>query len=89
MGDRPVEVNEKKSSRELERKIRSYLIPQKKNNMKFFWRKILAATKVKVNNNRYDISSITKTRKFHIVVVQKQQQRNVKNKCAACAKLFF
>ena len=46
-----------------------------------------------VNNNRYDISSIKRvTRKFLEVsryVCAKQRQRNVQNKCAARAKLFF
>ena len=47
----------------------------------------------KVNNNRYDISSIKRvTRKFSEVSRSghaKQRQRNVQKKCATRAKLFF
>ena len=47
----------------------------------------------KVNNIRYDISSIKRvTRKFLEVSRcgrAKQRQRNVQKKCAARAKLFF
>ena len=47
----------------------------------------------KVNNNRYDISSIKRvTQKFLEVShcgSAKQRQRNVQKKCAARAKLFF
>ena len=66
-------LNEKKSDRELEQKIRSYLLEEQHENFLAAVRKweILAATKVKmtkwrkVNNNRYDVSSIKRvTRKF-------------------------
>ena len=83
VGDWPVKLNEKKSDRELERKIRSYLLEEQHENFLAAVRKweILAATKVKmsewknVNNNRYDISSIERVTiesfwKFHVVVVQ-------------------
>ena len=47
----------------------------------------------KVNNNRYDISSIKRiTRKFSEVSRSghaKQRQRNVQKKCATRAKLLF
>ena len=100
MGDRPAKLNEKKSDRELERKIRSYLLEEQNENVLAEVRKweILAATNVKmsewkkVNNNRYDISSIKRvTRKFLEVSRcgrAKQRQRNVQKKCAARAKLF-
>ena len=66
MGDRPAKLNEKKSDRELERKIRSYLLEEQHENFLTAVRKweILAATKVKmsewkkVNNNKYDIFSV-------------------------------
>ena len=90
MGDRPAKLNEKKSDRELERKIRSYLLEEQHENFLAAVRKweILAATKVKmsewkkVNNNiRYDSSSIKRvTRKFLGVSRRgraKQRQRNV------------
>ena len=83
MGDRPAKLNEKKSDRELERKIRSYLLEEQHEIFLAAVRKweILAATKLKmsewknVNNNRYDISSIERVTiesfwKFHVVVVQ-------------------
>ena len=101
MGDRPARLNEKKSQRELERKIRIYLLEEQQEIFLAAVRKweILAATKVKmsewkkVNNNRYDISSIKRvTRKFLEVSRcsrAKQRQRNVQKKCAARAKLFF
>ena len=101
MGDRPTRLNEKKSDRELERKIRIYLLEEQHENFLAAVRKweILAATKVKmsewkkVNNNRYDISSIKRvTRKFLEVSPcgrAKQRQRNVQKKVAARAKLFF
>ena len=47
----------------------------------------------KLNNNRYDISSIKRvSRKFLEVSLcghAEQWQRNVQKKCAALAKLFF
>ena len=101
MGDRPAKLNEKKSDRELERKIKGYLLEEQHQNFLAAVRKweILAATKVKmsewkkVNNNRYDISSIKRvTRKFLEVSRcsrAKQRQRNVQKKCAARAKLLF
>ena len=101
MGDRPAKLNEKKSDRELERKIKGYLLEEQHQNVLAAVRKweILAATKVKmsewkkVSNNRYDISSIKRvTRKFLKVSScgrAKQRQRNVRKKCAARAKLFF
>ena len=66
MSDRPAKLNEKKSHRELERKIRSYLLEEQHENFLTAVRKweILAATKVKmsewkkVNNNKYDIFSV-------------------------------
>ena len=101
MGDRPAKLNEKKSDRELYRKIRSYLLEEQHENFLTEVRKweILAAIKVKmsewkkVNDSRYDISSIKRvTRKFLEVLRcgrANQQQRNVQKKCAARAKLFF
>ena len=101
VGDRPTRLNEKKSDRELERKIRIYLLEEQHEIFLGAVRKweILAATKVKmsewkkVNNNRYDISSIKRvTRKFLEVSRcgrAKKRQRNVQKKCAARAKLFF
>ena len=101
MGDRPAKLNEKKSDRELERKIRSYLLEEQHENVLAAVRKleILAATEVKmsewkkVNNTRYDISSVKRvTRKFLEVSRcsrAKQRQRNVQKKCAARAKLLF
>ena len=94
-------LNEKKSVSELEWKSRSYLLEEQHEIFLAAVRKweILAATKVKmskwkkVNNNRYDISSIKRvTRKFLEVSRcgrAKQRQRNVQKKCAARAKLFF
>ena len=66
MSDRPAKLNEKKSHRELELKIRSYLFEEQHENYLTAVRKweILAATKVKmsewkkVNNNKYDILSV-------------------------------
>ena len=101
MGDRPGKLNEKKSDWELYRKIRSYLLEEQHENFLTEVRKweILAAIKVKmsewkkVNDSRYDISSIKRvTRKFLEVLRcgrAKQRQRNVQKKCAARAKLFF
>ena len=102
MGDRPAKLNEKKSDRELERNIRSYLLEEQHENVLAAVRKweILAATKVKmsewkkVNDNRYDISSIKRVTRKLLEVSRcgraKQRQRNVrKKKCAARAKLFF
>ena len=101
MGDRPAKLNEKKSDRELDRKIRSYLLEEQHENFLTEVRKweILAATNVKmsewekVNNSRYDISSIKRvTRKFLEVLRcgrAKQRRRNVQKKCAARAKFFF
>ena len=43
----------------------------------------------KVNENAYDISSIKKFLEVLHCSHAKQQQRNIQNKCAACAKLFF
>ena len=43
----------------------------------------------KVNENAYDISSIKKFLEVLHCSHAKQQQRNMQNKCAACAKLFF
>ena len=94
-------LNEKKSDRELERKIKGYFLEEQHENFLAAVRKweILTATKVKmsewkkVNNNRYDISSIKRvTRKFLEVSRcgrAKQRKRNVQRKCAARAKLFF
>ena len=43
-----------------------------------------------VNKNAYDSSSIKRvTRKFRVVVVQKQRQRNIQKKCAARVKFLF
>ena len=99
MGDRPAKLNEKKSDRELEWKIRSYLLEEQHEN--FLAAKMRNPSGhqgenergKKVNNNRYDISSIKRvTRKFLEVSRcsrAKQRQRNVQKKCAARAKLFF
>ena len=68
-----MKLKEKKSDIELERKIKSYLLEEQHENFLAAVRKweILAATKVKmsewkkVNNNKYDISSVKRvTRKF-------------------------
>ena len=61
---------------------------------------MLAATKVKIcgsekkmNKNSYGISSIKRVTRMFLEVPRcsraKQRQRNVQNKCAASAKLFF
>ena len=72
-GHRPANFNEKKSDRQLEQKIMSYLLEEQHEFFLAAVRKgeILAATKVKMsewkelNNNRYDIFSIKRvTRKF-------------------------
>ena len=91
-----MKLNEKKSDRELERKVRSYSLEEQRENFLAAVRKweILSATKVKnVNNNRYDISSVKRvTRKFLEVSRcghAQQRQRNVQKMCAARAKLFF
>ena len=47
------------------------------------------AVKKKVNENAYDISSIKKFLEVLHCSHAKQQQRNIQNMCAACAKLFF
>ena len=94
MSDRPAKLNEKKSHRELERKIRSYLLEEQHENVLAAVRKweILAATKVKmsewknVSNNRYDISSIKRVTRTFLKVSRcgraklEQRQRNVQNK---------
>ena len=51
MGDRPANFNEKKSDRQLERKIRSYLVEEQHEIFLAAVRKgeILAATKVKMS----------------------------------------
>ena len=53
MGDRPANFNEKKSDRQLERKIRSYLLEEQHEifSAAVIMRKgeILAATKVKIS----------------------------------------
>ena len=52
MEDRPAKLDEKKSDRKLERKIRSYLLEEQHENFLAAVRKweILAATKVKMSN---------------------------------------
>ena len=94
MGDGPAKLNEKKSHRELERKIRSYLFEEQHETFLAAIRKweILAATKVKmsewknVNNNRYDISSIKRVTRTFLKVARcgraklEQRQRNVQKK---------
>ena len=101
MGDRPAKLNEKKSDRELERKIRSYLLEEQHENYLAALRKweILAAAKVevsewkKVTSNRYNISSIKRVTGKFLDVSRcgraKQRQRNPQKKCATRAKLFF
>ena len=78
VGDRPAKLNEKKSDRDLERKIkkqrRHFLLEEQQKHFVAAVRKLqmLAAIKVKmsnsekkVNKNTYDISSIKRvTRKF-------------------------
>ena len=51
VGDRPAKLNEKKSDRELERKIKSYLLEEQHENVLAAVRKleILAATEVKMS----------------------------------------
>ena len=51
MGNRPAKLKEKKSDRELEGKIRSYLLEEQHENFLVVVRKweILAATKVKMS----------------------------------------
>ena len=51
--------------------------------------KMSGSEKKKVNENAYDISSIKKFLEVLHCSHAKQQQRNIQNKCAACAKLFF
>ena len=99
MSDRPAKLNEKKSHRELERKIRSYLLEEQHENFLTAVRKweILAATKVKmsewkkVDNGRYDISYIKRLARKFMEVSRcgraKQRQRDVQKECAARAKL--
>ena len=105
MGDRPVQVDEKKSDRKLERekkKRRHFLLEEKHENFVAVARKwkMLAATKVKirgrgkkVNKNTYDISSIKRVTRNFLVVSRRrrarQRQRNVQKKCASRAKLLF
>ena len=101
MGDRPAKLNEKKSDRELERKIKGYLLEEQHQNVLAAVRKweILAATEVKmsewkkVNNTRYDISSIKRvTRKFLEVSRcsrAKQRQRNVQKSVLHVQSCFF
>ena len=101
MGDRPAKLNEKKSDRELERKIKSYLLEEQHEKFLAAVRKweILAATKMKmgewkkVNNNKYDISSVKiVTRKFLEVSRcgrSKQRQRNVQKNVLHVQSCFF
>ena len=94
-------LNEKKSYRELERKLRSYLLEEQHENFLaavIKW-EILSAIKLKmsnwkkVNNNRYDISSIKRvTRKFLEVSRcsrAKQRQRNVQKSVLHVQSCFF
>ena len=97
----PASLKEKKNDRELERKIRIYFLEEQRENFLATVRKreILAATKEKmsekkVNNNRYDSSSIKRlTRKFLEVSRcgrAKKRQRNVQKKvCCTCKVVFF
>ena len=52
-----------------------------------------AAAKKKMNKDTYDISSIKRVTRRFLEISRcsraKQGQRNVQNKCAASAKLFF
>ena len=102
MGDRPAMLNEKKSHRELERKIRSYVLEQQHEKFLVAVRKweILAATKVKmsewkkVNNNRYDISSIKRVTRTFLDVSRCGRAETTAEKCAekvccTCKVVFF
>ena len=104
MGHGPAKLNEKKSHRELERKIRSCLLEEQHENFLAAVRKweILAATKVKisewknVHNNRYDISSIKRVTRTFLKVSRcgrakiEQRQRNVPKKvCCVCKVVFL
>ena len=103
MSDRPAKLNEKKSHRELERKIGSYLLEEQHENFLTAVRKweILAATKVKmsewknVSNNRYDISSIKRVTRTFLKVSRcgraklEQRQRNVQKKSVLYVQSCF
>ena len=101
MGDRPAKLNEKKSDRELERKIKSYLLEEQHEKFLAAVRKweILAATKVKmgewkkVNNNKYDISSVKLVTRKILEVSRcgrsKQRQRNVQKNVLHVQSCFF
>ena len=62
-------------------KMRNASSPQCKDKM--------SGSEKKVNENAYDISSIKKFLEVFHCSHGKQQQRNIQNKCTACAKLFF
>ena len=101
MGDRLAKLNEKKSDRELERKIKSYLLEEQHEKFLAAVRKweILAATKVKmgewkkVNNNKYDISSVKLVTRKILEVSRcgrsKQRQRNVQKNVLHVQSCFF
>ena len=102
MGDRPAKLNEKKSDRELEWKIRSYLLEEQHEN--FLAAKMRNPSGhqgenergKKVNNNRYDISSIKRLTRTFLKVSRcgcaklEQRQRNVQKKvCGTCKVVFL
>ena len=96
VGDRLAKRNEKKSNRELEQKIRSYLLEEQCENFLAAVRKweILAATKVKmskwkkVNNNRYDISSI-KHLSRKLWSCKTMAKKRTKKVCCTCKVVFL
>ena len=108
VGGRPAKLDEKKGDRDLEREIKKgdfFLFEDQHENFVAAVRKweMLADTKQmqgenerqwkKMNENRYDISSIKSVTKKFLEVSRcsraKQRQRNVQKKCAARAKLLF
>ena len=108
VGGRPAKLDEKKGDRDLEREIKKgdfFLCGDQHENFVAAVRKweMLAHTKQmqgenerqwkKMNENRYDISSIKSVTKKFLEVSRcsraKQRQRNVQKKCAARAKLLF
>ena len=101
MGDWPVKLNEKKSDRELERKIRSYLLEEQHEIFFSGGEKMRNPSGHQVENERVKKCEQHRVRHFlhrtcnyrkFLEVSRcgraKQRQRNVQEKCAARAKFF-
>ena len=100
VGDRPAKLNEKKSDRDLERKIkkqrRHFLLEEQQKHFVAAVRKLqmLAAIKMKmsnsekkVNENTYGISSIKRvTRKFLQLSRCSRAKQRQRNMCSKCAR---